>query len=87
MTDFNNDISKNKWYVSRGKITQKTIKSWGIKKHIKVDDMKKSFDRTNGKEYKTGNPYNEKQQRRTKYVHVYDLFDKFSEMYGRDKLK
>lgn len=82
MVEFNNDFKFNKNYVSRSNINKKWLEKNGLS-NFSVKEAKKEFYNCEIIVKKTGNPYNEKQQRRTKYVSAYELKNMLVKGYNR----
>ena len=69
------DLSKNSNYITKSKISRSELDKMGFPKYISVSEVRDNFDMLNGVGQKTGNPYNYKQQRYTKFVHKKELYD------------
>lgn len=86
MTDFNNDISRSPYYISKSRIDRRTLDKWKVPKEIKVSEVKKAFSHCNKKLVKTGVSFDSRYQRHTEYVFIKDLLLKTRDMYW-DKSK
>ena len=63
----------NPKYISKSKINRNELNKMGIPKYISVQEVKDNFDCLEPHIEKVGNPYNEHQQRHTKFVSKHEL--------------
>lgn len=70
------EIKNNPDYITRSKITRAECDRIGIPKEVSLKDIVKAFDDIPGEVVTTGNPYNQNQQRHTKFVHKFELYRK-----------
>ena len=72
MVKFDNDFKFNKNYISKAYISKTWLKNNGLG-NFTVSEAKYAFNYCEIKYIKTGNPYNERQRKTTKYVNTYEL--------------
>jgi len=70
----NDEIKNSPDYITKSKITRAECDKMGIPKNMPVSEVKDAFDDIEGRRVKTGNPYNENQQRHTKFVSKLALY-------------
>lgn len=69
-----NQFKNDKTMISKSQINGKFLKEYPMLKGVKIEDIKKNFDRCHSKDtVLTGNPLNKNQQKHVSYVKKSEL--------------